>query len=90
MLSILLVTALILVGYHLSAGCPFRSMLLSVAVVTLFAILDPTLQHMQPAVYILAILSVWLSVMFVLPLAEGRRHLWSWRAGRVLVAVAYA
>lgn len=90
MLSIILVSTLILIGYRLADGCTLRNALLSFAAVILFAVLNPQFQGLSPIVYAFAWFWLWLGVQFVLPTAEGRYVRWGVRAGRVALAVVIA
>lgn len=90
MLTVIIASLLIWIGYRAANGCTLRNALLSVAVVVLFAMFNPVLQGLHPAAYLLAAVWLWLGVQFVLPAAEGRYVRWGWRAGRVAMAVVIA
>lgn len=87
-ITVLLLTALLIVGYYMAQGCPFRSLLLALAVVALMPVLDPSLQGLHPALYAMAVGLVYVGVQFVMPLVDGRQFVMRWELPHLTIAVA--
>lgn len=86
MLVVAIISLLLFVSYHQSNSNPFLNLIASAACILALWILTPA----APAVLMLCGLLAFITLQFIMPLADPRPSRWLWQAGRLQVAMVVA